>query len=152
MFVRAQVLYEGKPVGTPDAGQFWRVADRHDVRVLYTAPTAMRAVKKEDPEGKFIDQSGLLAPTSKFRALFLAGERSDPDTVRWATAKLNGRPVVDNYWQTETGKNSGASVVAAVSLDFVGTVLILYFVCITGCFGLFLTARVVRVLFLQAGQ
>ena len=92
------VLYEGKPVGTPDAGAFWRVIAEHGVRVLFTAPTAIRAVRREDPEGALAaghDLSGL-------RTLFLAGERSDPDTVRWAGGLL-GVPVIDHWWQTETG-------------------------------------------------
>ena len=92
------VLYEGKPVGTPDAGAFWRVCEEHGVNALFTAPTALRAVKREDPEGqlsKKYDLSGL-------RTLFLAGERADPDTVLWAERAL-GIPVVDHWWQTETG-------------------------------------------------
>ena len=92
------VLYEGKPVGTPDPGAFWRVVDQHDVKVLFTAPTAFRAIKKEDPEGRFMDAYDL----SRFQALFLAGERCDPDTLRWAEDKL-GVPVIDHWWQTETG-------------------------------------------------
>ncbi len=92
------VLYEGKPVGTPDAGAFWRVAAEHRVEALFTAPTAIRAVKKEDPEGRLLEGHDL----SSFRTLFLAGERLDPDTYRWATDEL-GVPVVDNWWQTETG-------------------------------------------------
>jgi propionyl-CoA synthetase len=92
------VLYEGKPVGTPDAGQFWRVVAEHDVKSLFTAPTAFRAIKKEDPDGEFTrkyDISGL-------RYLFLAGERLDPETHRWASDLL-GIPVIDHWWQTETG-------------------------------------------------
>jgi propionyl-CoA synthetase len=92
------VLYEGKPVGTPDAGAFWRVAERYGVTALFTAPTAIRAVKKEDPEGKLIGDYDL----SKLRTLFLAGERLDPDTYHWAGEHL-GIPVIDNWWQTETG-------------------------------------------------
>ncbi|MGZ4468461.1 MAG: propionyl-CoA synthetase [Nocardioidaceae bacterium] len=92
------VLYEGKPVGTPDAGAFWRVIAEHKVESLFTAPTAMRAIKKEDPDGKRL--AGL--DLSAFRTLFLAGERLDPDTYAWATETL-GVPVVDNWWQTETG-------------------------------------------------
>ena len=94
----ATVVYEGKPVGTPDAGAFWRVIQDHKVNALFTAPTAFRAIKKEDPEGKLIADYDL----SAFRTLFLAGERSDPDTIKWAQAKLN-RPVIDHWWQTETG-------------------------------------------------
>jgi propionyl-CoA synthetase len=92
------VLFEGKPVGTPDAGVFWRVIAEHGVKTFFTAPTAFRAIRKEDPEGKFIAKADL----SKFRALFLAGERCDPATLEWAMAHLK-RPVVDHWWQTETG-------------------------------------------------
>ncbi|MGQ0468070.1 MAG: propionyl-CoA synthetase [Sporichthyaceae bacterium] len=92
------VMYEGKPVGTPDAGAFWRVIAEHGVVGLFTAPTAFRAIKKEDPEAKLLASYDL----SRFRNLFLAGERLDPDTYAWATEKL-GVPVVDNWWQTETG-------------------------------------------------
>ena len=92
------VLFEGKPVGTPDAGTFWRVIERHGVSTLFTAPTAFRAIRKEDPEGRFIDQSDL----SSLRALFLAGERCDPETLHWAEEQLKV-PVVDHWWQTETG-------------------------------------------------
>ncbi len=92
------VLYEGKPVGTPDAGAFWRVIADHKVEALFTAPTAIRAVKKEDPDGRLLADHD----TSSLRTLFLAGERLDPDTYTWATERL-GVPVVDNWWQTETG-------------------------------------------------
>jgi propionyl-CoA synthetase len=92
------VLYEGKPVGTPDAGAFWRVIAEYGVSVMFTAPTAFRAIKREDPNGKFIERYDL----SKLRALFLAGERCDPDTLNWAAEKLR-IPVVDHWWQTETG-------------------------------------------------
>ena len=92
------VLYEGKPVGTPDAGAFWRVIAQHKVAVMFTAPTAFRAIKKEDPEGKLIGDYDL----SAFQTLFLAGERTDPDTLHWAEKKL-GVPVIDHWWQTETG-------------------------------------------------
>jgi len=92
------ILYEGKPVGTPDAGAFWRVIAEHGAVALFTAPTAFRAIKKEDPEGKFVRQYDL----RKFRTLFLAGERGDPPTIDWAQ-KLLGVPVVDHWWQTETG-------------------------------------------------
>jgi len=92
------VLYEGKPVGTPDAGALWRVAEQYGVAALFTAPTAIRAVKKEDPDGKLIAAYDL----SKLRTLFLAGERLDPDTYEWAGKSL-GIPVIDNWWQTETG-------------------------------------------------
>ena len=92
------VIFEGKPVGTPDPGTFWRIISEHDVSVLFTAPTAFRAIKKEDPTGSYIKRYNF----SKFRTLFLAGERADPDTVRWAEKQLNV-PVIDHWWQTETG-------------------------------------------------
>ena len=92
------ILYEGKPVGTPDAGAFWRVIADHGVNCLFTAPTAFRAIKKEDPRGELIGDYDI----STLRALFLAGERSDPDTLQWAEQKL-GVPVIDHWWQTETG-------------------------------------------------
>jgi propionyl-CoA synthetase len=92
------VLYEGKPVGTPDAGAFWRVIAEYGVSVMFTAPTAFRAIKRDDPQGEFIGRYDL----SKLRALFLAGERCDPDTLGWAEEKL-GIPVIDHWWQTETG-------------------------------------------------
>ena len=90
------VLYEGKPVGTPDAGAFWRVVREHEVSTMFTAPTALRAIKKEDAEGKMVGD----LPT--LRALFLAGERCDPDSVEWAERNLKV-PVIDHWWQTETG-------------------------------------------------
>ncbi|KIC50960.1 propionyl-CoA synthetase [Tateyamaria sp. ANG-S1] len=92
------IVFEGKPVGTPDAGTFWRVIEEHDVKSFFTAPTAIRAVKREDPKGEYrakYDLSGL-------RALYLAGERADPDTIEWA-GELLGVPVYDHWWQTETG-------------------------------------------------
>ncbi len=92
------VVHEGKPVGTPDAGEFWRVIEQHNVRVLFTAPTAFRAIKREDPNGEHFTRYD----TSCLRALFLAGERLDPDTYHWARALLQ-KPVVDHWWQTETG-------------------------------------------------
>ncbi|MFQ5955526.1 MAG: propionyl-CoA synthetase, partial [Kiloniellales bacterium] len=92
------VLYEGKPVGTPDAGAFWRVIAEHQVATLFTAPTAFRAIKRDDPEGRLTKDYDL----SRFRALFLAGERLDPDTLGWAERHL-GVPVIDHWWQTETG-------------------------------------------------
>ncbi len=94
----SSILYEGKPVGTPDAGAFWRVISEYHCATLFTAPTAFRAIKKEDPQGKFVAQYDL----KQFRALFLAGERADPDTVMWAQ-NLLGVPVIDHWWQTETG-------------------------------------------------
>ncbi|MGH3413805.1 MAG: propionyl-CoA synthetase [Marmoricola sp.] len=92
------VLYEGKPVGTPDAAAFWRVIEQHGVKTLFTAPTAFRAIKKEDPKGEGVAAHDL----SKLRYLFLAGERCDPETYHWA-ADLLGVPVIDHWWQTETG-------------------------------------------------
>ncbi len=92
------IMYEGKPVGTPDAGAFWRVISEHKAVAFFTAPTAFRALRKEDPEGKFIRQYDL----STFRTLFLAGERADPPTVEWAEQQLKV-PVIDHWWQTETG-------------------------------------------------
>ncbi|QPC85838.1 AMP-binding protein [Mesorhizobium sp. NBSH29] len=92
------VMFEGKPVGTPDAGTFWRVISDHGVVALFTAPTAFRAIKGQDPQGSFVPKYDL----SKFRTLFLAGERADPETVKWAEQKLKV-PVIDHWWQTETG-------------------------------------------------
>jgi propionyl-CoA synthetase len=92
------ILYEGKPVGTPDPGAFWRVVSDHGVKVLFTAPTAFRAIKKEDPSGLHLGRYDV----SRLRTLFLAGERLDPDTYHWASDLL-GIPVVDHWWQTETG-------------------------------------------------
>jgi propionyl-CoA synthetase len=100
------ILYEGKPVGTPDAGAFWRVISQHGVNVLFTAPTGFRAIKKEDPQGALMGRYDL----SRFRTLFLAGERCDPDTLLWAQERL-GVPVIDHWWQTETGWPIGANCV-----------------------------------------
>ncbi len=98
IFGATSLLYEGKPVGTPDAGAYWRVIEQHKVVALFTAPTAFRAIKKEDPRAELVKQYDL----SNFRALFLAGERADPDTVQWAEDILH-KPVIDHWWQTETG-------------------------------------------------
>ena len=92
------IVFEGKPVGTPDAGTFWRIVSEYGVSALFTAPTAFRAIRKEDPEGSFIGKYDL----SSLRTLFLAGERADPETVKWAEAVLKV-PVIDHWWQTETG-------------------------------------------------
>jgi propionyl-CoA synthetase len=92
------IIYEGKPIGTPDAGAFWRVISEHKVKALFTAPTAFRAIKKEDPKGRLVTDYDMDA----FKMLYLAGERVDPDTINWAEAAL-GVPVIDNWWQTETG-------------------------------------------------
>ena len=92
------VVFEGKPVGTPDAGTFWRIISEHDVSVLFTAPTAFRAIKRLDPGGEFTKKFNL----SCLKAMFLAGERADPDTINWAQ-NLLGIPIIDHWWQTETG-------------------------------------------------
>jgi propionyl-CoA synthetase len=92
------ILFEGKPVGTPDPGTYWRIIAEHGVAVMFTAPTALRAIRKEDPEASHVARYDL----SRFRALYLAGERADPDTIRWAERAL-GVPVIDHWWQTETG-------------------------------------------------
>lgn len=98
------IVFEGKPVGTPDAGTFWRVIEDHKVTSFFTAPTAIRAVKREDPKGTFIEKYNL----SSLKALYLAGERADPDTVQWAMDQLNV-PVIDHWWQTETGFSIAAN-------------------------------------------
>ncbi|MZR32417.1 propionyl-CoA synthetase [Sneathiella litorea] len=98
------ILFEGKPIGTPDAGTFWRVIQDHKVKALFTAPTAFRAIRQQDPEGKFISKYDL----SNFDTLFLAGERADPDTISWAQEQLKV-PVIDHWWQTETGWAIGAN-------------------------------------------
>ena len=92
------IVYEGKPVGTPDAGAFWRVISDHKVNTLFTAPTAFRAIKRDDPQGELLKKYDL----SSFKTLFLAGERTDPDTLKWAENQL-GVPIIDHWWQTETG-------------------------------------------------
>ena len=92
------ILFEGKPVGTPDAGVFWRVIEQHNCVALFTAPTAFRAIRREDPDGTLLSKYDL----SNFRTLFLAGERADPDTIQWAEKQLQ-KPVIDHWWQTETG-------------------------------------------------
>jgi propionyl-CoA synthetase len=105
------ILYEGKPVGTPDAGAFWRVIAQHKVRALFTAPTAFRAIKREDPDAKLLKDYDM----SAFRTLFLAGERADPDTIQWAEQHLQ-RPVIDHWWQTETGWPMAANPVGLGTL------------------------------------
>jgi len=105
------ILYEGKPVGTPDAGAFWRVVAEHKVACMFTAPTAFRAIRQQDPDGKLIGDYDL----SHFRTLFLAGERCDPDTLHWAEEKL-GVPVIDHWWQTETGWSIAANCIGIESL------------------------------------
>ncbi len=106
------VMYEGKPVGTPDPGAFWRVINEYQVKVLFTAPTAFRAIKKEDPEGQYLHDYDL----SCMQSLFLAGERCDPDTLYWAREKL-GKPVVDHWWQTETGWAIAANPLGIEPMD-----------------------------------
>ena len=91
-------MFEGKPVGTPDAGAFWRVVEEYGVKVLFTAPTALRAIKRDDPDAEHVGRYDL----SSLQALFLAGERADPDTIVWAQTNLK-KPVIDHWWQTETG-------------------------------------------------
>ena len=98
------ILFEGKPIGTPDAGTFWRIISEYKVKVLFTAPTALRAVKRDDPDGSYIQKYDL----SNFKTLFLAGERADPDTVLWLENKLKV-PVIDHWWQTETGWSIAAN-------------------------------------------
>jgi len=105
------ILYEGKPVGTPDAGAFWRVVSEHRVNTLFTAPTAFRSIKREDPEGALLRNYDL----SSLRALFLAGERADPDTIAWSERAL-GVPVIDHWWQTETGWPIAANCLGIESL------------------------------------
>ena len=100
------VLFEGKPIGTPDAGAFWRVAAEHKVAAMFTAPTAFRAIRQQDPDGNLIGDYDL----SSLRTLFLAGERCDPDTLHWAEEKL-GVPVIDHWWQTETGWSIAANCI-----------------------------------------
>ncbi len=108
------VLYEGKPVGTPDPGAFWRVISQHGVSTMFTAPTAIRAIRQQDPDGRHIERHDL----SGFRTLFLAGERCDPETLRWAEERL-GVPVIDHYWQTETGWSVAANCIGIERLPVV---------------------------------
>jgi propionyl-CoA synthetase len=105
------ILYEGKPVGTPDAGAYWRVIAEHGVKAMFTAPTAFRAIKRDDPTGALLADHDM----SRFKTLFLAGERTDPDTLAWAEQKLD-RPVYDHWWQTETGWPMGANCVGLGAL------------------------------------
>ncbi|MFT6451600.1 MAG: propionyl-CoA synthetase [Halocynthiibacter sp.] len=105
------IVFEGKPVGTPDAGTFWRVISEHNVRAFFTAPTAFRAVKREDPTGEFVGKYDL----SCLRAVYLAGERADPDTILWAQ-KILGVPVIDHWWQTETGWGIAANPMGVEAL------------------------------------
>ncbi len=104
LYGASTVMFEGKPVGTPDAGVFWRIIQDYGVKALFTAPTAFRAIRRDDPQGKLIKTYDL----SGFRTLFLAGERSDPDTIQWAEEQL-GVPVIDHWWQTETGWSIAAN-------------------------------------------
>lgn len=107
------VVHEGKPVGTPDPGEFWRMIEQHEIRTLFTAPTAFRAIKKEDPQGEYFRRYDV----SRLRALFLAGERLDPDTWHWARQLLD-RPVIDHWWQTETGWPIAANCMGYEPLPF----------------------------------
>jgi len=106
------ILYEGKPVGTPDAGAFWRVIDQHKVKCLFTAPTAFRAIRREDPAGELLRQHDI----SSLESLFLAGERCDPDTLHWAEKQLEV-PVIDHWWQTESGWPMAANPMGVEPLD-----------------------------------
>lgn len=106
------VMFEGKPIGTPDPGAFWRVISEYNVKVMFTAPTAFRAIKKEDPNGEYLEKYDLDCMT----ALFLAGERCDPDTLFWARDKLK-KPVVDHWWQTETGWAIAANPLGVEQLE-----------------------------------
>ncbi len=108
------VIYEGKPVGTPDPGAFWRVVEEHKVKVLFTAPTAFRAIRKEDPDADYVRKYDL----SGLQALFLAGERCDPDTLHWAQDTLKV-PVIDHWWQTETGWSICANCLGIEQLPIV---------------------------------
>jgi len=108
------LMYEGKPVGTPDPGAYWRIISEYDVKVLFTAPTAFRAIRKEDPRGEHMARYDL----SGFRALFLAGERCDPNTLEWAREKLQV-PVIDHWWQTETGWSICANCLGIEQLPIV---------------------------------
>lgn len=101
----ATVIYEGKPVGTPDASNFWRTMERHQVVSFFTAPTALRAMKREDRVGDLARQFNL----NHLRSLFLAGEHADKDTIHWAEHNA-GVPVIDNWWQTETGESTVSTV------------------------------------------
>ena len=105
------IVYEGKPVGTPDAGAFWRVISEHGVSVMFTAPTALRAIKRVDSKAEFLQKYDM----SRYRALFLAGERCDPDTLHWAEEILQ-RPVIDHWWQTETGWGIAANLMGVEPL------------------------------------
>jgi len=105
-------MFEGKPVGTPDAGAFWRVIAEHGVQALFTAPTALRAIKKVDPDARELEKYDLKA----FKTLFMAGERLDPETYHWAHEKL-GTPVIDHWWQTETGWPIAANLRGVEPMD-----------------------------------
>ncbi|QOL79491.1 propionate-CoA ligase PrpE [Pseudooceanicola spongiae] len=107
------IVFEGKPIGTPDAGTFWRVISEHKVKSFFTAPTAFRAVKREDPEGEYVRKYDL----SCLKNVYLAGERADPDTLIWAQEKL-GKPVIDHWWQTETGWPVAANPMGIEPLPF----------------------------------
>ncbi len=112
LFGCTTILYEGKPVGTPDAGAFWRVIEQHKVNCLFTAPTAFRAIRREDPTGKLLTQYDI----SSLKALYLAGERCDPDTLHWAENQLQV-PVIDHWWQTESGWPMAANPMGVEHLE-----------------------------------
>lgn len=118
------VLFEGKPIGTPDAGTFWRVLEEHKVNVLFTAPTALRAIRREDPENEFFETTGKRGGLKQLRALFLAGERSEPSIVRMYQGLLSQHcapraQVIDNWWSSESGSPiSGIALRAAAGFDF----------------------------------
>ena len=104
-------LYEGKPIRTPDAGAVWRVCEQHKVKAIFSAPTAFRAIKKADANGKYLSRYDL----SHLQAAFLAGERTDPATFEWLSQLLN-KPIIDHWWQTETGWSITASMTGIESL------------------------------------
>ncbi|KAL8777727.1 MAG: hypothetical protein Q9194_002387, partial [Teloschistes cf. exilis] len=118
------VLFEGKPIGTPDAGTFWRILEEHKVNALFTAPTALRAIRRDDPENKFLNAVGKKGGLKQLRALFLAGERSEPSIVRMYQDLLHrycapGAQVIDNWWSSESGSPiSGIALDAAAAVDF----------------------------------
>ena len=121
------ILFEGKPIGTPDASTFWRIIEEHKVNVLSTAPTALRAIRRDDPENKFFEKAGQRGGLKQLRGLFLAGERSEPSIVRMYQGLLDkycapGAQVIDNWWSSESGSPiSGLALRAAAGKDFTST-------------------------------